>query len=47
MLAPALFDRALVRLARRDLGHTFLGVTGDILPARTVLSPSFLFRMLL
>lgn len=47
MYAPALFDRALGRLARRDLGHTFLGVTGDILPARTVLSPSFLFRMLL
>jgi flavin-dependent dehydrogenase len=47
MHAPALFDRALDRLARRDLGHTFLGVTGDILPARTVLSPSFLFRMLL
>ncbi len=47
MHAPRLFDRAVARLARYDLGHTFIGVTGDILPARAVLSPSFLFRMML
>ena len=47
MLFPALFDRALSRLAARDLGHTFLGATGDILPARAVLTPSFLLRMVL
>lgn len=47
MFLPALFDRALGRLARHDLGHTFIGVTGDILPARAVLSPSFLLRMVL
>jgi len=47
MYAPRLFDRAIARLAHHDLGHTFVGVTGDILPARAVLSPSFLFRMML
>jgi flavin-dependent dehydrogenase len=47
MLLPALFDRAVARLAHHDLGHTFVGVTGDILPARAVLSPSFLLRMVL
>ena len=47
MFLPALFDRAVARLAHHDLGHTFIGVTGDILPARAVLSPSFLLRMVL
>ncbi|HVX88655.1 MAG TPA: NAD(P)/FAD-dependent oxidoreductase, partial [Gemmatimonadales bacterium] len=47
MHLPALFDRAVARLARHDLGHTFIGVTGDLLPARTVLTPSFLLRMIL
>ena len=47
MFLPALFDRAVARLARHDLGHIFIGVTGDILPARAVLSPSFLLRMVL
>jgi flavin-dependent dehydrogenase len=47
MFFPALFDRALGKLSARDLGHTFLGVTGDILPARAVLTPSFLLRMVL
>ncbi|MBW8771928.1 MAG: NAD(P)/FAD-dependent oxidoreductase [Gemmatimonadetes bacterium] len=47
MFLPRLFDRAVGRLARHDLGHTFVGVTGDILPARAVLSPSFLWRMIL
>lgn len=47
MFLPGLFDRAVARLARHDLGHTFIGVTGDILPARAVLTPSFLLRMVL
>lgn len=47
MLLPSLFDRAVGRLGARDLGHTFVGVTGGLLPARTVLTPSFLLRMLL
>ena len=47
MFLPSLFDRALGRLAARDLGHTLVGVTGGLLPAREVLSPSFLLRMLL
>jgi flavin-dependent dehydrogenase len=47
MFLPALFDRAVRRLGARDLGHVFIGVTGDILPARAVLSPGFLLRMML
>ncbi len=47
MLLPALFDRALGRLERRGLGHTFVGVTGDFVPARAVLHPWFLARMVL
>jgi flavin-dependent dehydrogenase len=47
MFLPALFDHAVARLARHGLGHTFIGVTGDILPARAVLTPSFLLRMVL
>ena len=47
MFLPVLFDRAVSRLARHDLGHIFIGVTGDILPARAVLSPAFLWRMVL
>ena len=47
MFLPALFDRAVGRLAHHDLGHTFIGVTGALLPARTVLTPSFLLRMVL
>ena len=47
MHLPALFDRAVQNLGARDLGHVFIGVTGDILPARAVLSPAFLLRMLL
>jgi flavin-dependent dehydrogenase len=45
MLVPSLFDRAVARLERRGLGHTFIGVTGDYLPARLVLNPGFLLRM--
>ena len=47
MFLPALFDRAVRNLGARDLGHVFIGVTGDILPARAVLSPGFLLRMVL
>lgn len=47
MLAPALFDRAVGRLGRRGMGHTFVGVTGEILPARAVLNPGFLMAMVL
>ena len=44
---PALFDRAVGRLARRDMAHTLVGVTADFVPARAVLNPVFLARMLL
>ena len=47
MYFPALFDRAVERLERRGLSDTFIGVTGDYLPARAVLNPSFLARMVL
>lgn len=45
MLAPALFDRAVGRLERRGMGHTLIGVTGEIVPARAVLNPGFLMGM--
>jgi flavin-dependent dehydrogenase len=47
MYFPALFDRAVERLERRGLSDTFIGVTGDYLPARAVLNPWFLARMVL
>jgi menaquinone-9 beta-reductase len=47
MYLPALFDRAVGRLAHHGLGDVCIGITGDILPARTALTPSFLYRMLL
>lgn len=47
MFLPALFDRAIRRLGARDRGHTFVGVTGGLLPARAVLSPEYLLRMML
>lgn len=47
MVFPRLFDRAVARLERRGLAHTLIGVTGDFVPARAVLNPSFLARMLL
>lgn len=47
MLLPALFDRAVARLERRGLAHTFIGVTGDYVPASAVLNPWFLSRMVL
>ncbi|MBK6421934.1 MAG: FAD-dependent oxidoreductase [Gemmatimonadales bacterium] len=47
MLAPRLFDRVVDRLHRRGLADTFIGVTGDFVPARAVLNPWFLSRMVL
>ena len=46
-LLPAIFDRAVRRLERRGMAHTFIGVTADLLPARAVLNPWFLTRMVL
>ncbi len=46
MNAPALFDRAVARLGRRgSMADTLIGVTGDFVPAREVLNPLFLARM--
>lgn len=48
MAWPRLFDRAVAGLGRRPgMAHTFIGVTGDFLPARAVLNPVFLARMVL
>ena len=48
MLFPALFDRAVGRLGRRaGMADTLIGVTGDFVPARRVLNPHFLARMIL
>lgn len=48
MLVPALFDHAVARLGRRaGMADTLIGVTGDFVPARRVLNPLFLARMLL
>jgi flavin-dependent dehydrogenase len=45
---PSLFDRAVSRLGRRDgMAHTLIGVTGDFVPARELLNPVFLARMML
>jgi flavin-dependent dehydrogenase len=46
MAWPGLFDRAVERLGRRPgMAHTLIGVTGDFVPAREVLNPLFLARM--
>jgi menaquinone-9 beta-reductase len=48
MLLPALFDHAVGRLGRgAGMADTLIGVTGDFVPARRVLNPLFLARMLL
>jgi flavin-dependent dehydrogenase len=48
MWSPRLFDRAVARLGRRgNMAHTLIGVTGDFVPAREVLNPLFLARMVL
>jgi flavin-dependent dehydrogenase len=45
---PRLFDRAVARLGRRPgMAHTLIGVTGDFVPAKEVLNPIFLARMVL
>ena len=48
MHCPVLFDRAVSRLERRQgMAHTLIGVTGEFVPARAVLNPAFLGRMVL
>ena len=48
MWFPRLFDRAVGRLGRRPgMADTLIGVTGDFVPARAVLNPYFLARMVL
>lgn len=43
---PALFDHAVGRIGRRrGMADTLVGVTGDFVPARAVLNPWFLARM--
>ncbi len=44
---PALIERAATTLSRRkDLADLFVGVTGDFVPAREVLRPSYLMALL-
>lgn len=44
---PPLIERAATSLARRkDLADLFVGVTGDFVPAREVLRPSYLLSLL-
>ena len=44
---PALIERAVDALSRRkDLADLFVGVTGDFVPAREVLRPSFVMALL-
>jgi geranylgeranyl reductase family protein len=44
---PALIERAAETLSRRkDLADLFVGVTGDFVPAREVLRPSYLLALL-
>ncbi len=48
MLVPGLFDHAVARIGRRrGMADTLVGVTGAVLPARAVLNPYFLARMVL
>lgn len=48
MMAPALFDHAVQRIGHRPgMADTLVGVTGRVLPARDVLNPLFLARMVL
>lgn len=48
MTVPALFDHAVARIGRRrGMADTLIGVTGAVLPARDVLNPFFLARMVL
>jgi hypothetical protein len=46
MLLPGLFDRVIARLGTRPgLADTLVGVTGDLFPARALLHPRFLARV--
>jgi flavin-dependent dehydrogenase len=48
MYFPRLFERGVSRLGRREkMAHTFIGVSGGFVPAREVLNPTFLARMVL
>lgn len=48
MFSPRLFDRAVERLGcRAGMADTLVGVTGRFVPARQVLDPRFLVRMVL
>jgi len=47
MLAPRLFDHTVSRLERRNLADILVGVTGHLLPARTLLEPRFLARLVI
>ncbi len=48
MWFPRLFDRAVGRLgSRAGMADTMIGVTGEFVPARAVLHPAFLARMVL
>jgi flavin-dependent dehydrogenase len=45
--SPRLMNLAAASLARRpELAHTLVGVTGDFVPASEVLSPGYIFRLL-
>jgi hypothetical protein len=46
MHLPRLFERGIARLGRRDgMASTLIGVAGGFVPARKVLNPVFLARM--
>jgi hypothetical protein len=48
MCFPGIFERAVARLGRREgMAHTVIGVAGGFVPARHVLNPIFLARMVL
>jgi hypothetical protein len=45
---PGFFERGVARLGRRQsMAHTLIGVAGGFVPAREVLNPLFLARMVL
>lgn len=46
MYLPSLFDRAVDRIERRGWSHTVVGVTGDFVPPRELLTPRFLAGLL-
>jgi len=46
MFLPTLFDRSVGRIERGGWSHTLIGVTGDHVPARALLSPRFLWNLI-